>query len=36
MAQAEAAQGKDLRGLQKKMQKYRGQLYASLAGKYPE
>jgi hypothetical protein len=36
MAQAKAAQGKDLKGLQKNMQKYRGQMYASLAGKYPE
>jgi hypothetical protein len=36
MAQARAARDKDLKGLEKKMQKYRGQLYASLAGKYAE
>jgi len=36
MAQARAAQGKDLKGLEKKMHKYRGEMYASLAGKYPE
>ena len=36
MVQAKAAQGKELRKLQKEMQKYRGHMYASLAGKYPE
>jgi len=36
MAQAQAAREKDLKGLEKKMQKYRGEMYASLAGKYAE
>lgn len=36
MVQARAARGKDLKELQKKMQKYRGRMYASLTGKYPE
>lgn len=35
MIQARAAQGKDLKELQNKMQKYRGRMYASLTGKYP-
>jgi len=36
MAQAQAAQRRDLKGLEKKMRKYRGEMYASLTGKYPE
>jgi hypothetical protein len=36
MVQARAARGKDLKELQKKMQNYRGRMYASLTGKYPE
>lgn len=36
MVQARAARGKDLKELEKEMRKYRGEMYASLAGKYPE
>jgi len=36
MAQVQALRDRNLKGLDKKMQKYRGQMYASLAGKYPE
>jgi hypothetical protein len=36
MVQAKAARGKELKELQKEMQKYRGRMFASLAGKYPE
>ena len=36
MLQAKVARGEDLKKLQKKMQKYRGRMYASLAEKYPE
>jgi hypothetical protein len=36
MIQARAAQGKDLKELEKKMRAYRSRMYASLSGKYPE
>ena len=35
MIQARAAQGKDLKELEKKMRAYRSRMYASLSGKYP-